>query len=56
MRELNLSSLGLVPIRGEDVEGGLGPFTVPLTVLVVGAIITNWTQIKQGLVDGWNSV
>ncbi len=53
MRQLDLSSLGLVPIRGDDVQGGLGPLGVALTVLVVGAVISNWKEIKQGLVDGW---
>ncbi len=56
MRELNLSSLGLVPIRGDDVEGGLAPLGVALIAGLVLGVVTNWPQIKQGFVDGWNGV
>lgn len=56
MRELDLPSLGLVPIRGEDLQGGLTPLAVAVIAGAVLAVAANWPQIKQGLADGWKGV
>lgn len=53
MERIDLTSVQ--EISGADVYGGatLGPLAVGLILAGAGYIVANWSDIKQGFVDGY---
>ena len=61
MQKLELVQMGLAPLEEQELqetEGGAWPkWLKGVTWVSVGnEIIENWTDVKKGLVDGWNSI
>jgi hypothetical protein len=53
---MNLENLNLVELNAQEekeIDGGL---LVETLLTIGGAIIYNWSDIKKGFNDGWNSI
>jgi len=61
MNTYDVARLGLVEIDGADVLGGetIAPLVAALLVasftIVVGSVVANWSDFKDGIFEGFNS-